>query len=236
MIKNHQPKEPQTLLLSDKLDIHSIFYTIQGEGLYAGHPAVFIRLAGCNLQCPACDTEYTEGRRKLNVEAICAEAVNKCNSNSSFDRPIVVITGGEPFRQNITLLVKTLIELGFEVQIETNGTAYVPDFPYHLVTIMCSPKNGSVHPKLRPHVDAYKYVLSHDAVCGIDGLPTSVLATDSGGKVARPQGGFDGKIFVQPMDAKDKQANAKNLDAAIRSAMKHNYVFCLQVHKYIDME
>ncbi|AIM40614.1 orgamic radical activating enzyme [Vibrio phage VpKK5] len=234
MIKNHQPKEPQSLIFSEVLDVHSIFFTIQGEGIFAGHPAVFIRLAGCNLQCPACDTEYTEGRQKLAVPTIVSAVRDASPRQDSL--PIVVISGGEPFRQNITLLVKTLLEHGFQVQIETNGTAYVDGFPYEDVTIMCSPKIGSVHRSLRPHVDAYKYVISHDAVSGIDGLPTSVLATDSGGKVARPQPDFKGKIYVQPMDAKDKQANEKNLDAAIRSAMKHNYILCVQVHKIINVE
>lgn len=236
MIKNHQAKEPLTLLASDSIDVHSIFYTIQGEGLFAGHPAVFLRLAGCNLQCPACDTEYTEGRKMLPVQTILSAIQAQCPNLGLKDLPIVVITGGEPFRQNITILVKTLLSHGFTVQIETNGTAYVPDFPYEKVTVMCSPKIGSVHKKLQPHVSAYKYVVSHDAVNPIDGLPTSVLATDSGGRVARPHAGFTGKIFIQPMDSKDRLINEKNLDSAIRSALKHNYVLCLQIHKYINME
>src|SRR3954467_9071958 len=56
----------QTILLvrsdGNSLSIHSIFYTLQGEGPYSGCPAVFMRLAGCNLQCPGCDTDYTSGQ------------------------------------------------------------------------------------------------------------------------------------------------------------------------------
>ena len=49
-------QEPEKIDRDRHLDVHSIFHTIQGEGPYCGHPAVFIRLAGCNLQCPGCDT------------------------------------------------------------------------------------------------------------------------------------------------------------------------------------
>ena len=51
------------------LQVNSIFYTIQGEGPFAGRPAIFIRLAGCNLQCPGCDTEYTK-RQTMTVDEI----------------------------------------------------------------------------------------------------------------------------------------------------------------------
>ena len=59
MQRNTQPAEKQVKSSGLILAINSIFYTIQGEGPFAGSPAVFVRLAGCNLQCPMCDTEYT---------------------------------------------------------------------------------------------------------------------------------------------------------------------------------
>ena len=74
------------------LDVHSIFPTIQGEGPFVGQPAIFIRLAGCNLQCPLCDTEYTEGRIRLSVPVIF-DAVQE---HIRLFAPLIVITGGEP--------------------------------------------------------------------------------------------------------------------------------------------
>ena len=62
---NQQAPEKQQLRGDGLLAVHSIFYTIQGEGPFAGETAVFVRLAGCNLQCPLCDTDYTSDRRMV---------------------------------------------------------------------------------------------------------------------------------------------------------------------------
>ena len=56
---NSQAIEKSAHYTTRSYDVHSIFPTIQGEGPFVGQPAIFIRLAGCNLQCPACDTDYT---------------------------------------------------------------------------------------------------------------------------------------------------------------------------------
>ncbi|WP_404603863.1 4Fe-4S cluster-binding domain-containing protein, partial [Raoultella planticola] len=82
------------------LEVHSIFSTIQGEGPFCGRPAVFVRLAGCNLQCPGCDTEYTQNRERLNYGSILQNIEERLMSTSS-NANLIVISGGEPFRQNI---------------------------------------------------------------------------------------------------------------------------------------
>lgn len=97
--------------------INEIFYSIQGESLYAGLPCVFVRLAKCNLRCSYCDTRYAyeEG-----MEMELTEILQKV---STYHCPLIEITGGEPLLQDDTpLLISELLEKGYEVMMETNGT------------------------------------------------------------------------------------------------------------------
>jgi len=98
MIKNTQKPEQRTLETS--IDIVDYFRTIQGEGPFAGFPAVFIRMAGCNLKCPGCDTNYTHGRDTVSAIALTEELVPLL---AKTPRAVIVITGGEPFRQPAAL-------------------------------------------------------------------------------------------------------------------------------------
>lgn len=99
------------------IKINEIFHSIQGEGIDAGKPAIFIRLTGCNLRCSYCDTTYAfhEGKN-MSIEEIINEIKKwKCRR--------VCITGGEPLLQkNVYLLIDVLLEKGYEVSIETNGS------------------------------------------------------------------------------------------------------------------
>ena len=225
MQENTQAPEPIVKHHPDKIDIHSIFPTIQGEGPFAGTPATFVRLAGCNLQCPFCDTEYTKGRYKTPVSGILSKVIK-------YGHKLVVITGGEPFRQDISLLVTELHRHDFTPQIETNGTIKPKDFPYGIAVIVCSPKGTSIHPLLADQIHAYKYVLQHGHVAE-DGLPSSVL--NNGKLVARPKNDHQ-QIFVQPMDEQDEEKNKLHMQAAVQSAIKHNYRLCIQLHKIIGVE
>lgn len=98
--------------------INEMFYSIQGEGYYTGTPAVFIRLSGCNLACPFCDTEHGKGVDMTEDEI--ADFAAKYNAS------LVVITGGEPTLQLTESLVDKLHKLGKYVAIETNGTHTIP--------------------------------------------------------------------------------------------------------------
>lgn len=230
---NSQPVEKQKLREDGLLEVHSIFYTIQGEGPFAGVPAVFVRLAGCNLQCPMCDTDYTSDRRMVGPMGL-VELVDAVNGKAS----LVVITGGEPFRQNITPAVNALLDADFRVQIETNGTLYLADFPYDRATVVCSPKAGQLNHRLAEHkgaVTAFKYVLRHGNLAP-DGLPVHALAHPAAPQVARPPSDFEGAIFVQPVDEQDAETNAKNLSATVESALAHGYILGLQIHKLIGKE
>ncbi len=209
------------------LDVQEVWYTIQGEGPFVGSPAVFIRLAGCNFQCPLCDTDYTSLRAARPIEWIIEQVKNFKH------RGLVVITGGEPFRQPIGKLVRALIVVGYQVQIETNGTLFQKELPYGSFTIVCSPKSALINSHLRPHINALKYVVQDGHVDESDGLPTMVLGLET--RVARPEGMHPSDIYVQPADEQDDRKNAANLKVALDSCMKFGYRICLQTHKMLGM-
>lgn len=228
---NIQPIEKFEAGDGTHLDVHSVFATIQGEGPYTGCPAIFIRLSGCNLQCPACDTDYTTRRMRVSI----VKLIELVQHFHHLKNRLVVITGGEPFRQNIGPLCTMLDGLGFKVQIETNGSLAPSDGLPSRVTIVCSPKAGRLNQKMEARVDCYKYVLSHTSVA-MDGLPTLALGHTAIPYVARPPQGSKAQIYVQPMDAQDKIENELNLKAVVASCLKHGYTLQLQVHKLINME
>lgn len=113
--------------------VSEIFLSIQGESTYAGLPCIFVRLAVCNLSCTWCDTPYaqtTEGSSELEINDIVNE-VKRYNCR------LVEITGGEPLVQAETIaLVKRLIDEGFKVLIETNGSVSLASLDKRAVKIV----------------------------------------------------------------------------------------------------
>ena len=116
-----------------KYRLRSIFSSIQGEGRNTGRPATFIRFAGCNLNCPWCDTRK-HTKEMLTLAEIMAK-VRKLNNRS------VIITGGEPtIVIGLNDILAELKKEGYWLAIETNGTRNIPElemFDY----ISVSPKN-----------------------------------------------------------------------------------------------
>jgi organic radical activating enzyme len=101
-----------------ELPIMEQFYTIQGEGFYAGRAAYFIRLAGCDVGCVWCDVKESweaSAHPVLEVEYLVKEVLK---SGTNF----VVITGGEPTLYDLHYLVQLLHQHSVEVAIETSGT------------------------------------------------------------------------------------------------------------------
>jgi 7-carboxy-7-deazaguanine synthase len=120
--------------------VKEIFYTLQGEGMHAGRPAVFCRFAGCNLWtgreadrataiCTFCDTDFVgvgaDGGKFATAEALAA-AVHARWPTDAGGRPYVVCTGGEPLLQLDAPAVDALHAAGFDVAVETNGTQLAP--------------------------------------------------------------------------------------------------------------
>ena len=142
--------------------INEIFYSIQGESVYSGRPCVFVRLTGCNLRCSYCDTIYAyENGSEMEIEPIIKQV-------DSFRCPLVEITGGEPLIQPETpLLIHSLLENGYEVMIETNGSldiSIIDNRCIKIVDIKCpssmeSDKNNLENLKRMSMKDQVKFVI-----------------------------------------------------------------------------
>ena len=119
-----------------------LYKSVQGESSFAGVPCIFVRLAGCNLRCSWCDSEYTfTGGKPFTDDEIIAEiaALQPCT--------LVEFTGGEPMLQEKELipLMERLLELNYTLMIETSGErplAKVPRAVHKIVDVKC-PGAGS---------------------------------------------------------------------------------------------
>lgn len=144
--------------------VNEIFYSIQGESTHSGRPCIFVRLTGCNLRCSYCDTRYAyeEGVNMELTEIINRIAAHRCR--------LVEITGGEPLLQSQTpILIYKLLENGYEVMLETNGSLDISRVDRRcikIVDIKCptsgeSDKNDMENLKrLRPK-DQVKFVIEN---------------------------------------------------------------------------
>ena len=194
----------------DQLFVTSIFYTLQGEGPYRGEPAVFVRLAKCNLACSFCDT-YFDGGDWLSFEQVDLRIGNAIRDY--FDGVIpewaeqkigLVITGGEPMLQkNLGPFLEYVKDHFAWTQIESNGTVW-QDIPAE-TTLVCSPKclekDGKPVKYLKPNTDVMdradclKFVMNADADSPYSDIPDWAHEYASAGK----------KVFVSPMNVYNRE-------------------------------
>jgi 7-carboxy-7-deazaguanine synthase len=219
------PIRPPLTHDGSSLDVQSMFATIQGEGPLTGWPSIFLRLGGCNLACTFCDTEFESFKSMSLAEVIASITKLAGGKRSARTHNLVVITGGEPLRQNIVPLCEQLIALEFQVQIETNGTLWRP-LP-EAVQIVCSPKNSGqgyfpVRADVLSRVQALKFIVSANRA-------DYNHVADVGQGTAHP-------VYVQPMDEQDERRNADNLALALNLASEHGYRLSLQTHKLLGIE
>ncbi|MDE3235138.1 MAG: 7-carboxy-7-deazaguanine synthase QueE [Bacteroidota bacterium] len=104
------------------------FYTLQGEGFHQGRAAYFIRLGGCDVGCVWCDVKESwdaSMHPTKTVEEIFSQAEQEINKEkiSQQQKPIIVITGGEPLLHNLDALTATFQHAGYETNIETSGSS-----------------------------------------------------------------------------------------------------------------
>lgn len=148
------------------MKVTEIFYSIQGESTYAGRPCIFIRLTGCNIRCTYCDTTYSfYGGGSMSIDEILRKI-------SIHPAKLVEITGGEPMEQEETPeLISRLLDAGYEVLLETNGTFDLRGIDPRTVKIvdLKTPGSGELEAncwenlnRLQPH-DEVKFVICNRA-------------------------------------------------------------------------
>lgn len=206
--------------------VKEIFYTLQGEGMRAGRPAVFCRFAGCNLWsgreedradavCKFCDTQFVgtdgEGGGKFDAAAKLAGAIDaKWPANGEGMR-YVVFTGGEPLLQLDAALIDAVHGRGFEIAIESNGTIEVPD---GIDWICISPKAGAELVQKRGH-------------------ELKLVYPQTGAEPERFQALAFDHLLLQPMWG---DRTAENMRAAARYCMEHpRWRLSVQTHKWIGI-
>ena len=126
------------------LQVNETFWSIEGEGLRVGEPTLFVRLAGCNLRCAFCDTDF-DAFEEMTVEEILAEVKLR-------DITWVCITGGEPLLQNILPLCQVLKEDDYKIHLEANGTVDPDPRLYDFI------EHWTISPKRYPIVDGFQRI------------------------------------------------------------------------------
>lgn len=207
----------------DCVDVCGVWSTLQGEGPYSGRRATFVRLAGCNLSCWFCDTDFSVERSKpYSVEQLVDAVL-------SHPAELVVFTGGEPFRQpRMTSVVEALVGERL-VQIETSGSLCMTGLPDDCVVVV-SPKTPKVHHSA-VFADAWKYVLRAGEVAK-DGLPSRSAMKPS---VAPARPSNLSPVYVQPLDEGEPELNNRNMKAAVESCLAHGYLLSVQLHKIVGV-
>ena len=206
--------------------INEIFCSIQGEGKYAGTPAIFIRMAGCNVRCSWCDTKYSW---EINPGAMMTpkRVLEKINEWSRHE--YVIITGGEPSIWDLRELVVYLqTNRSVRVHVETSGANELKGSElFNWIT--CSPKEHRdffVHPDIQPNEIKLIVDKNFDFIATMDRVFMGL-----GGE--RMNNAF---LFVQPMECDTKEESNASLQKCLEICKQYPYVrLSLQLHKIIGV-
>ncbi|MBR1525126.1 MAG: radical SAM protein [Prevotella sp.] len=189
--------------------INEIFYSLQGEGRWAGRAAVFIRFSGCNLKCPFCDTNFKEYTEMTLSEILAAITdYRSCG--------FVVLTGGEPTLQLDQALVDGLRSDGFFVAVESNGTRPLEAYVDWLTI---SPKTA--------YVDNGQTVVQS---C------SELKVVYDGEHEPSIYGIMADNLYIQPCDVGDEEKNAEIVAACVEFIKEHpQWKLSLQQQKIINV-
>jgi 7-carboxy-7-deazaguanine synthase len=207
--------------------VKEMFYTLQGEGMNAGRPAVFLRFSGCNLWsglekdrakaiCSFCDTDFVGtdgpgGGKFETAQLLAAQVASHWPSDRSSAPALVVCTGGEPLLQLDQAAIDALHAEGFEVAVETNGTIKAPE---GIDWLCVSPKSTAPLAQTRGHELKLVYP-----------------------QASAPPEQFEhlqfGHFLLQPMDGPLLEENTQK---TIAYCLAHpQWRFSLQTHKVIGV-
>lgn len=200
------------------MKVNEIFVSLQGEGHYTGTAAVFLRLSGCNLACPFCDTQH-----RSHVEMTEEEIVQQV---SRYTPRHLVITGGEPSLQLTESLVARLHAAGFYLQVETNGTRPLPQ---GIDWITCSPKVSEGGRVILREVSEVKMLFQ---VTGRDpeALQRMYRSLDEAQHIRATE------YRLQPLDTGNEEDNRAITQQTIHYIIEHpTWKLSLQTHKILNV-
>ncbi len=187
------------------LHVNEIFYSIEGEGGRIGEPTTFVRLAHCNLRCAFCDTRF-QHFRLMSVAAIRA-AVREHPARW------VCITGGEPLGQHIAPLARQLLQCGYRLHIETNGTISPPAELFELI------EYWTVSPKRYPVASGYRRITELKYVVG------------ECFSAAHVQAELAERVYLQP-----ESLQPRYVDKALRILRLHpDWRLSCRLHQLLDL-
>ena len=190
--------------------VNELFYSLQGEGYHTGTAAIFIRLSGCNLHCPFCDTLHENGTEMSEEQIVEQVAV--------WPSTWVVVTGGEPSLQLTASLVESLHRIGKKVAVETNGTRQLPD---NVDWVTLSPKDLFLGPQAKVvlrRADEIKVVYDGEHE------PDTYSNIE-----ARHR-------FLQPCDTGDVDRNKSIVQQTVEYIKAHpEWRLSLQTHKFLNI-
>ncbi|HAU4893719.1 7-carboxy-7-deazaguanine synthase QueE [Aeromonas hydrophila subsp. ranae] len=235
----YNPRLLQPAVTKMHYPINEIFQTIQGEGVFTGLPAIFVRLQGCPVGCPWCDTRHTwvvDPAREVGVQEVldCSNESDGWSKMSTeqilasfqqlgYQARHVVITGGEPCLYDLQDLSAALIEAGYQVQIETSGTSEIQTHEQTWVTV--SPKinmKGGLPVlvsaleranEIKHPVATERHVEELDALLATASLRENVV------------------IALQPISQKPRATQL-----AMATCIARNWRLSIQTHKYLDID
>ncbi|PSV47889.1 MULTISPECIES: 7-carboxy-7-deazaguanine synthase QueE [unclassified Photobacterium] len=216
--------------------INEVFETIQGEGVFTGVPAIFVRLQVCPVGCSWCDTKQTwtaEPQDLVSLEQIMAKTgdsplwtnldangVVQLLQDQKYTAKHIVITGGEPCIYDLRPLTHALEEAGFNCQIETSGTSEIQTSDNTWVTV--SPK---INMKAKLPVLASSLARANEIKHPV-GTSKDIEQLDAliDGVTLKP----DVTIALQPISQKPRAT-----ELCIETCIQRNWRLSIQTHKYL---
>ena len=205
-------REAVAVAKSGRLPLVEVFYSLQGEGLRTGQATVFVRLAGCNLACDFCDTDFRV--RETYTPSELVSEVGRIGGECRW----VCFTGGEPTLHDLQTVCDLLHAQDYRLQIETNGTRPQPGWRLDHITVSPKqPQGGRLHPWYEANATEFKYVVDDES-----DLRRALDGEEAHGRLS----------FVQP-NALNPAAVALCIEAV--KASPDRLRLSLQTHKFLQI-
>ncbi len=198
------------------------FHSLQGEGLHAGRSAFFIRLAGCDVGCPWCDTKHSwpeQAHPRRTLASLATAAAEAAGDGAAF----LVITGGEPLQHHLTCLCEALAAVGLPLHLETSGVGQLSG-RFDWITLSPKPHRPP-SPDLLAACDELKVV-----VTGPDDLAFAEAMAAAAVRLRPPAAPGPGLLLQPAWDQRDAQ------EQTIAYVRRHPaWRLSLQSHKWLGV-